>query len=36
MTALRNTGPLIALGFGRLVSTAGVDYQVEYLPLDCF
>ncbi|XP_056160592.1 uncharacterized protein At4g17910 isoform X2 [Syzygium oleosum] len=27
MTALRNTGPLIALGFGRLVSTAGVDYQ---------
>ncbi|KAI6707531.1 hypothetical protein NL676_010493 [Syzygium grande] len=29
MTALRNTGPLIALGFGRLVSTAGVDYQVH-------
>ncbi|XP_048131911.1 uncharacterized protein At4g17910 isoform X4 [Rhodamnia argentea] len=29
MTALRNTSPLIALGFGRLVSTAGVDYQVH-------
>ncbi|KAM7256326.1 hypothetical protein ACFE04_012067 [Oxalis oulophora] len=28
-TALRSTCPLILLGFGRLVSTVGVDYQVH-------
>jgi hypothetical protein len=28
-TALQSTSPLIILGFARLVSTAGVDYQVE-------
>ncbi|KAK9274759.1 hypothetical protein L1049_022011 [Liquidambar formosana] len=28
-TALQSTSPLIFLGFGRLVSTAGVDYQVH-------
>lgn len=30
-TALKSTSPLILLGFGRLVFTAGVDYQVEYI-----
>ncbi|XP_059443491.1 uncharacterized protein At4g17910 [Corylus avellana] len=28
-TALQSTSPLIILGFARLVSTAGVDYQVH-------
>lgn len=28
-TALKSTSPLILLGFGRLVFTAGVDYQVH-------
>ena len=28
-TALQSTSPLIILGFVRLISTAGVDYQVE-------
>lgn len=28
-TALKSTSPLILLGFGRIVSTTGVDYQVH-------
>lgn len=28
MTAFKGASPLILIGFGRLVSTAGVDYQV--------
>ncbi|KAH9704101.1 GWT1 family protein expressed [Citrus sinensis] len=28
-SALKSTGPLILLGFGRIVSTTGVDYQVH-------
>ncbi|XP_021901083.1 uncharacterized protein At4g17910-like [Carica papaya] len=29
MTAFKGASPLILIGFGRLVSTAGVDYQVH-------